>query len=471
MKKFFPLFIVLVLVACINNGIMTSADETYQTTLIETQGTQPINTEVSSTPTPLPSSTSSPTPTPESTQTPAPTDTPQPTSNVLPPTPISLPATAQAEAEPATHKVCASGCRFTTIQGAIDHAGTGEVIIIEIIDPVHTEASIVLDKDVTIRGQGVDQTIVQAYETLDAAPDRVFLVKRGATVYLEGMTIRHGKPAVEDEKGGGIRNFGTLTLRNCTVRANSANGGGGIGNSAALTLVDSTVMDNIAYGIGPRGHECGNGGGIQCGSGTMMIYNSTITGNQGGVKGRARGGGVHVGCGCQAVIINSTISNNEASREGGLSYSGGDSLGGGIYIAGELELINSTVVGNRAAGGGGGIYNIKQMDMMNTIIADNRGSGGNCVLRGEDAQIGINMNNWVADGGCGSQFSGDVMLDPLADNGGPTLTHALLPGSPAIDAVPEDHCYLPTDQRGVPRPAGAGIDAPLCDIGAFELGP
>jgi hypothetical protein len=390
---------------------------------------------------------------------------------MLPPTPISLPPTAPAEIQPATLTVCASGCHFTTIQGAIDYDSTGEVIIIEILDPVHTEAGIVINKDVTIRGQAVDQTIVQAHETLDEALDRVFLVKRGATVLLEGMTIQHGKPAVEDEKGGGIRNFGTLTLRNSLVKDNSANGGGGIGNSAELTLINSTVMDNIAYGIGPRGQECGNGGGIQCGSGTMMIYNSTISGNQGGVKGRARGGGVHVGCGCQAVIANSTISNNEASREGGLSYSGGDSLGGGIYVAGELELINSTVVGNRASGGGGGIYSIKQMDILNTIIADNSGNGGDCVQSGEDAQIGTNMNNWIADGGCGAQFNGDAMLGPLADNGGPTLTHALLPESPAIDAIPVIYCNLTTDQRGAPRPAGSGNEPSLCDIGAFELGP
>jgi len=153
---------------------------------------------------------------------------------------------------PATDIVCAAGCVFTTIQVAIDDPGTTDGAIIEITDPVHTEAGIVVNKDVTIRGLGADDTIVQAHETPDEAPDRVFLIEEGATVILEGITIRHGKPSAQDEHGGGIYNYGTLTLKNCIVSDNIAIGGGGICNDGALTLVNSTVSNNTAKDTAPR---------------------------------------------------------------------------------------------------------------------------------------------------------------------------------------------------------------------------
>jgi hypothetical protein len=352
---------------------------------------------------------------------------------------------------------------------------TSDGVIIEIQDSLHTEAGITIQKDVTIRGREVRGTVVQAHMNSNQAADRVFLIERGASVVLEGMIIQHGKPASEEDKGGGIRNFGTLTLQNCIVRDNRANGGGGIGNSGDLTLIDSSVLGNVANGIGPMGQECGNGGGIQCGSVTLMLINSTVSGNQAGYKGRARGGGLHVGCGCKAIVINSTISGNRASRESGRAYASGHSHGGGIYVAGELQLISSTVSRNRADGEGGGIFVGQRMEYIYTIVANNTGSGGNCVAMGSDAEtraqrIGTNIGNLVEDGSCGSAFTGDPMLGALADNGGVTKTHALMQESPAIDALPSAHCYLSIDQRGLPRPA-ASDDGGFCDIGAFEYQP
>jgi hypothetical protein len=413
--------------------------------------------------------------TPSSTPTSPPTATLPPIQEIVPPTPFPLPATTDAEQPPATITVCRSGCDYTTIQDALDGADTGNGTIIEIQDSLHTESGITVQKDVTIRGQEVRGTIVQAHLNSDDAPDRVFLIERGATVILKAMTIQHGKPAVEEGKGGGIRNFGALTLQNCVVRDNRANGGGGIGNSGDLTLINSSVHGNVADGVGPMGLECGNGGGIQCGSGTLLLINSTVNGNQAGYKGRARGGGLHIGCGCKATLINSTISGNRASRESGRAYNHGHSLGGGIYVMGELQLINSTISHNHADGEGGGIFIRQRMDYLYTIVANNTGDGGNCVAVGSDAEtraerIGTNIGNLVEDGSCGSAFDGDPMLGPLTDNGGFTETHALLQGSPAIDALPSNHCYLSTDQRELPRPATTD-DEQLCDIGAFEYQP
>jgi hypothetical protein len=68
----------------------------------------------------------------------------------------------------------------------------------------------------------------------------------------------------------------------------------------------------------------------------------------------------------------------------------------------------------------------------------------------------------------GDQVVPDAMLGPLQDNGGPTETHALLPGSPAINQIPEAECEVDTDQRGEPRPETGGT---MCDVGAFEVQP
>jgi hypothetical protein len=317
---------------------------------------------------------------------------------------------------------------------------------------------------------------VQAHEIPGEAPDRVFLVEEGATVIIEGMTIRHGKPSVQDEHGGGIYNYGTLTLENCVVTNNMANGGGGICNSGVLTLINSSVNENTAHGTAPRGIECGNGGGIKCGSGTLTLVNSTISGNQAGSKGRARGGGVFIGCQCTALFTNSTISGNRATGKSGRTYRHGQGLGGGVYINGTLQLVNCTISDNQATHEGGGVYVRSRLDYVNTIIANNTGKNGNCVVSdtdssGEKGTIGTNSNNLVGDGSCGSDHSGDPMVGPLADNGGATWTHALLPGAPAIDAIPVISCTVPTDQRGVPRPVVQTSPETPCDIGAFEWQP
>jgi hypothetical protein len=409
------------------------------------------------------------------TQTSTPTVPPTPTVTPIPPTPTPIPPTPTPL--PATDTVCASGCDFATIQAAIDYAATADGVIIEVIDPIHTEAGIVVNGGitVTIRGLSAAETVVQAHETLDEAPERVFLVEAGATVTLEKMTIRHGKPSVEDDCGGGIRNFGTLTLKNCTISDNTANGGGGICNSGPLTIINSTVNDNTAHGTAPIGLECGNGGGIKCGSGTLVLVNSTIKGNQAGTNGRARGGGIHIGCGCTAVFTNTTISNNHAiRRSSGRLYTHGQGHGGGIHVQGVLRLVNCTISDNSATGKGDGVYVRGRLDYVNTIIAGNAGRGGNCVVAdpagsGQGGTLGTNINNMVTGGGCDAAYSDDPMLGPLADNGGDTSTHALLPGSPAIDAITVLSCTLPTDQRWAPRPVALTFSDTPCDIGAFEM--
>ncbi|MCP4543247.1 MAG: hypothetical protein GY832_39540 [Chloroflexi bacterium] len=415
------------------------------------------------------------TPPPTSTATPTATPTPiPPTATPIPPTLTPLPPTATPG--PATDTVCASGCRFTTIQAAIDAGSTVDGSIIEIIDPIHTEAGIVVNKSITIRGLGSDNTIVQAHEDVEEASASVFLIEKDAAVTLAKMTIRHGKPN-EDICGGGILNEGTLTLRNCVVSDNIANGGGGIcnrGQKSVLMIMDSIISDNIARATVPRSFDCGNGGGIKCTSGMLTLVNSTVSGNK-TETGRGRGGGIMVSCSCTAAFTNTTISGNHAAPKSAISQVQGQGQGGGINVRGNLRLVNCTISDNRAAGKGGGVYVGKgTLDYVNTIIANNNGQGGNCVLGapeqdGVSGVIGINSNNWVGGGGCGSDDVDDPMLGPLADNGGNVWTHALLPGSLAIDAVPAISCTLSIDQRWAPRPVvQTSADTP-CDIGAFEV--
>jgi predicted outer membrane repeat protein len=169
------------------------------------------------------------------------------------------------------------------------------------------------------------------------------------------------------------------------------------------------------------------------------------------------GGAIHVGCDSVATLINCTVSGNTA--EGG----------GAITVKGHLELVHCTVTDNTAetADNAGGIYVRGVLSYTNSLIANNH-PGGDCTagrhLGGSQGggTIGTNANNLVGDGGCDASFSGDPMLEPLTDNGGATLTHALQPGSLAIDAV---ECDLASDQRGEPRQEDA------CDIGAFEMQP
>jgi hypothetical protein len=421
-------------------------------------------------PTVIPSHTATPEPTPTREPTPVPTPTPEPTITV-----------------------CASGCDFTAIQAAIDDASTAPGDIIGVMDATHTEAGIIVNKNVIIQGQGPSSSILQGDPARENGPDRVFLITSETTVTIRGMTIRHGQPTGDVEDGGGILNQGTLTLEGCIVSDNTArNGGamynqgtltlvrclvsdndarsgGGIYNDSALTLVNSTVSNNTAGRAGDPLRECATGGGIKSLQGAVTLINSTVSGN----VSRENGGGIFLACKSTLELVNSTISSNDAT--------GGS--GGGICLRGAAEFTNSTITDNHAAGTGGGVYIRGSgerglirgwLNLANTVIANNTTGSEYCCedcMLGENGTIGINSNNLVEDGSCSPDYSGDPLLGPLADNGGETPTHALLRGSPAIDAISVISCTLTTDQRGLTRPIAQASTNTPCDIGAFELQP
>jgi CSLREA domain-containing protein len=304
---------------------------------------------------------------------------------------------------------------------------------------------IVVSDDVSIAGAGQATTIIDGNAT-----DRVFDIEvTSGVVAISGVTIQNGYA----NTGSGISNDygGDLTLTNSTVSSNTATGfGGGISNDygGSLTLTNSTVSGNTAHS---------DGGGISnyYSYGDLTLTNSTVSNNS-AVGVYADGGGIyHYSLFGDMKLTNSTVSGNTAE------------FGGGINNDGDLTLSNSTVSGNIAYASGGGIHDDSSgasVYLDSSIVADNSAPvGANC--NNAFNSLGYNLTD---DASCGfteptDLVVADAMLGPLQDNGGPTWTHALLPGSPAIDASSGDCPPPATDQRGVLRPQGAG-----CDIGSVE---
>jgi hypothetical protein len=360
---------------------------------------------------------------------------------------LSLSVVSRGQAA-TTWTVCASGCDYASIKAAIAAPTTVDGDTLAIAAGTYTEAGITVSKSLTLQGEDAATTIVQAADTHGTASNRVFLIPSGAAVTMQKLTIRHGRAS--GDFGGGLYNEGTLTLTNSTIRDNSAHyTGGGVFNDGTLTLLNSTVRSNTAYRVG--------GGGLFNYYGrTLTLTNSTVSDNSAG----SNGGGLWNDDGT-VTLTNSTVSDNSAP------------YGGGLFNNGPLSLTQSTVSGNAATFPGAGLDNVYgTVTLTNSIVAHNLG-GGNCRNNDSIRSHGYNLDS---DGSCfltapTDRPGVDPRLGPLQDNGGPTFTQALLPGSPAIDAIPwgVNGCgtILVSDQRWQVRPQPVGG---ACDIGAYEVG-
>jgi hypothetical protein len=322
-----------------------------------------------------------------------------------------------------------------------------------------TSGQLQISHNVTINGPGANHLAVDGN-----GQSRVFY-KLGWNSTVSGLTIRNGH--VTNDFGGGILNdTGALTLSNCIVSGNSAHYGGGISNYnfgdasfATLTLTNSTVSGNSAYSGGGIFNSMFGGGAF------VTISNSTISGNSadfgGGV---ASGGGGPNGPSAFVTISNSTISGNSA----------GD--GGGIYnfpsfrSQAEVGVANSTISDNSTTGNGGGIYNHGFLELASTIV--NAGTSGENIFNDAGTVTSLGYNVSSDDGGgylmaTGDEINTNPMLSPLQDNGGRTFTHALLPGSPAINTGDPNFTPPPFfDQRG---PGFNRVVNGRIDIGSFEV--
>jgi hypothetical protein len=320
-------------------------------------------------------------------------------------------------------------------------------------------------------------------------------------------------------RGGAIHNSGTATLDLCTVAGNSATGGstsgnyglsggegsgGAIFNEGTLTADRTALCGNTAAGGDgapgwpmPSAFTVGQGGDALgaaiCNLGSLWATRSTLASNV--VTGGNGGNG-----GVQLII--------DSSIKGGSGGNGGSGLGGALRNSGVASLVNCTIASNTGSGGPGGWGQINLLpwplvgfagpggdggdggsgfggvdgtcNLINCTVAWNQGNAGAAGTAGAGNPNGTSGTSGSAWGGtvCGPMVNtlivsntpagGDTFTDPklgpLADNGGPTLTMALLPGSPAIDAG-NTSLAPATDQRGFSRPAGLAAD-----IGAFEYG-
>lgn len=314
----------------------------------------------------------------------------------------------------------------------------------------------------------------------------------GAAIFNDGnLTITNGSfinnTAGSGGFGGAIENSGSLTISGGYFSGNAAPGGfgGAIENTSSVTISGSYFTGNTA----------GDGGAIETSTTMLNIGQTTFFKNS-----ATNFGGAIAGQGM--TVTTSTFDSNSAPSAGAISGAAGTSISQSTFSSndatsstgGALENIgtpntvtDSTFYGNHAATNGAAIYNNGGLTVNNSTIAGSTGGDGiyNATSRSITLENTILVNNTTVNcfnagtltsGGnnldsgssCNLTATGDLsgvdpMLGPLANNGGPTLTMALLPGSPAIDAGSNVTCAS-VDQRGVTRPQGG-----VCDIGAYEL--
>lgn len=358
----------------------------------------------------------------------------------------------------------------TSVDGSVAGTYSDEIVfqsgLMGTIDLNGTELTV--ERLVTIVGPG------QQFLTIDAHDNsRHFRVTEQDGMTLDGVTLTRGSVV---GNGGSILSDGTLslTIRNSVIHGNSATNGGGIYSVASINVINSTIADNVASG---------SGGGIfvvpytTSVSGSVSLIASTISGNSAATD----GGGVRATGSVRVIVSNSTISGNVAG-----------SSGGGIRLqTGRVQIGLSTIVRNRVTatdGQGGGIYMLPNEgytpDLTNSIIAQNEAALSPDLTLPTDMGtygpiiyniIGNNAGTYLAHAPVGTPDAGgnligepgamiDPKVAPLADNGGPTKTHALLLDSPAIDAGGTLGAAALLDQRGYPK-------VNRRDIGAFELTP
>ncbi len=372
-----------------------------------------------------------------------------------------------------------------TLRQAVIDAFSGDTINFELTYPstiTLTSGQIVIDKSLTIIGPEAENLIVSGNNT-----SRIFQIAVGCSLMVYNLTISDGNSGLGT--GGSILNQGELYLSNCVIKNNISNSyGGGIANEGGfLSFMNCTISNNTANVVG---------GGICNVNGMLIVTQSTVNGNSaksaGGIMNMTIVGGPAI-----TGITNSTISGNHATE------SNGGGIGNQPLVSVEVNppmppftlpdvpgfpfpneevgievitiITDCTITNNTATNGfGGGIYGSQGIQItvpsfvmyQNTIIAGNSASAGkDCYNASGTMQsqgycllgVTISCESDTSDINIGTA---NPKLRPLANNGGPTLTHALLTGCLAINTGATESSY---DQRVTSRPQGAGYD-----IGAFE---
>lgn len=355
----------------------------------------------------------------------------------------------------------------TSADDTIIFSVTGTIVLDDLL------GELVINTDVTIQGNGAAQLTISGNEEV-----RVMNVNAGVTATIADLSITAGMGV---GNGGGIYNAGHLTVDTVTIYENTAtNAGGGIyvASSGVLEVIDSTIdSNNASFGGGIFGHF--NSGQVLTITGSTLSNNSAIAGTGGGLNFfSVAAAGPAIG-----TITNTTISGNQAGTSGGIRVR---------YSSANLTILNSTITDNHAIATGGivgGIHNVQEasITMHNTIVAGNTsnhptyhdvwgdisggGTSSNNLLGIQHTSLPFSsvahshLTNNVNGNRVGTQTTPlNVGLTALANNGGPTKTHAVLPNSIALNGGNTSAAStLSTDQRGSARLVGG-----IVDIGAFE---
>jgi CSLREA domain-containing protein len=415
-----------------------------------------------------------------------------------------------------TNGNCTTTC---TLRDALATANNGDTIDLSMTGTITLVGSgLTVRTDITIQGLGAASLTVSG-----ANAYKVITVNSGVTATIAGLTVANGKNTSYTTNGAGIDNEGTLTINNAVISGNTTSGcyGAGIYNNGTLTIDNTTINSNSVGTCNGGGiYNAGNltvnysiisdniagaGAGISNSSATgaavtASINHSVIADNTASIG----GAGIDNASNATVLVNSSTIANNTCSNsgEGGcglrntgtmtignstiannsiLAIGSNNGYGGGIWnYVGTLTITNSTISGNSAPSDAG-INNNSQyggaiLNLGSTIVAGNILTGGGDTSPDINGAINSLGNNLVGNGtGASGYVSSDQVgtggspinawLDPLANNGGPTQTMALEPGSPAIG---KGNCStlsgvspVTMDQRGIARKSP-------CDVGAYE---
>ena len=349
--------------------------------------------------------------------------------------------------------ICATAGNVCTLRAAITTANfLGGVHVINVpAGTIVLASNLSLIASITINGAGTSSTVVSGNGVA-----QVFVFSlTGLNVAMNDLTIANG--VASSGAGVFVTSSSTLSLLRVLVTNNNASlgikQGGGLHVLGTLNLTDSTVSNNSAANAG---------GGIRVTSGgTANIANSTIVGNSALTPGASGGGIESQGV---LVIVNSTVSGNTVS--GNTISNGG---GSGIAVdSGSADISFTTIAANSGGNSNPQLSRTSPatLTMRGNIVA-NPTQGINCagLAAGTSAGNNLDSGNTCSFSAAGDLTNSNPLLAALANNGGPTQTHALQAGSPAINAGPTTGTIPATDQRG------AGFARVLngqADIGAFE---
>jgi hypothetical protein len=278
---------------------------------------------------------------------------------------------------------------FPSLREALETAPP-EVNVLILGEGVYGESGLTVDRDIVIRGAGMDRTFVRGAPASGDAPDRIFLVENRCTVRFEGLTVENGVARDTPRRGGGILNFGELHMDRCRVRGNTAVYGVGLDNRGTALISNCEFVDNMSVPLTPEermsGVGCtGSGGAIKNEPGGLLsVHHTLFDGN----SAQTRAGALYVSCESRATVYNCSMRNNVCGE-----------AGGAVYVRGELVLTNCRIAENTSGEGAGGVHVRGYLDFTGNVIRGNSRADlivgtGTAGIHG-DGIIGIDRNNRI----------------------------------------------------------------------------